>query len=61
LGLYQWAVSRCGGNVEKGLAWYNSGRCDKRNGYASSVLRERRRLLRLAKNASPAQTAVFVD
>ena len=61
LGLYQWAVSRCGGNVEKGLAWYNSGRCDKQNGYASSVLRERRRLLRLAKNASSAQAAVFID
>ena len=61
LGLYQWAVQRCGGNVEKGLAWYNSGRCDKKNGYASSVLRERRRLLRLAKRAPVAQSAVFVD
>jgi hypothetical protein len=61
LGLYQWAVSRCGGDVEKGLAWYNSGRCDKQNGYASSVLKERRRLLRLAKDADPAQAAVFLN
>ncbi|MGB5702942.1 MAG: transglycosylase SLT domain-containing protein [Polyangiales bacterium] len=61
LGLYQWAVGRCGGDVEKGLAWYNSGRCDKQNGYASSVLRERRRLLRLAKGADPAQAAVFLN
>lgn len=59
LGLYNWAVSRCGGHVDKGLAWYNSGRCDKQNGYASSVLRERRNLLRLAKKADPAQPAVF--
>jgi len=61
LGLYEWAVTRCGGDVEKGLAWYNSGRCDKRNGYASSVLRERRRLLRLAKQAHPGLQAVFVN
>ena len=61
LGLYQWAVTRCGGSVEKGLAWYNSGRCDKKNGYAASVLRERRRLLRLAKDADPTQQAVFVN
>lgn len=61
LGLYRWAVSRCGGDVKKGLAWYNSGRCDKKNGYASSVLRERRRLLRLAKDSGPAQAAVFVN
>jgi hypothetical protein len=61
LGLYDWAVTRCGGDVEKGLAWYNSGRCDKRNGYASSVLRERRRLLRSAKQANPGLQAVFVD
>ena len=61
LGLYEWAVTRCGGDVEKGLAWYNSGRCDKRNGYASSVLRERRRLLRLAKQADLGPQAVFVD
>jgi hypothetical protein len=61
LGLYRWAVSRCGGSVEKGLAWYNSGRCDKKNGYASSVLKERRRLLRLAKQTPPAHSAVFVD
>jgi hypothetical protein len=61
LGLYRWAVTRCGGNVEKGLAWYNSGHCDKRNGYASSVLRERRRLLRLAKEADPTLSAVFVN
>ena len=61
LGLYQWAVERCGGNVEKGLAWYNSGRCDKKNGYASSVLKERKRLLKLAKQAPAAQSAVFVD
>lgn len=60
LGLYQWAVDRCGGDVEKGLAWYNSGRCDKRNGYAASVLRERRRLLRLAKDADPSRAAVFL-
>ncbi len=61
LGLYAWAVTRCGGDVEKGLAWYNSGHCDKQNGYASSVLRERRKLLRLAKQADPAMQAVFVD
>jgi hypothetical protein len=61
LGLYKWAVDRCGGSVEKGLAWYNSGRCDKKNGYASSVLKERRRLLRLAKQTPPAHSAVFVD
>jgi hypothetical protein len=61
LGLYAWAVSRCGGDVQKGLAWYNSGRCDKQNGYASSVLRERRRLLRLAKATDPGLQAVFID
>ena len=61
LGLYKWAVERCGGNVEKGLAWYNSGRCDKKNGYASSVLRERKRLLKLAKQSPPAYSSVFVD
>ena len=61
LGLYKWAVSRCGGDVEKGLAWYNSGHCDKRNGYASSVLSERRRLLRLAKGATPADSRVFIN
>ena len=61
LGLYRWAVTRCGGNVEKGLAWYNSGRCDKQNGFAASVLRERRRLLRLAKDTDPTQPAVFVN
>ena len=61
LGLYRWAVSRCGGDVAKGLAWYNSGRCDKRNGYAASVLGERRRLLRLAKESDRAQTTVFVN
>jgi hypothetical protein len=61
LGLYKWAVSRCGGDVERGLAWYNSGRCDKRNGYASSVLSERRRLLRLAKDATPAESGVFMN
>jgi hypothetical protein len=61
LGLLEWAMARCGGDVEKGLAWYNSGRCDKQNGYASSVLRERRRLLRLAKQTDPGPLAVFVD
>lgn len=61
LGLYEWAVTRCGGDVEKGLAWYNSGHCDKRNGYASSVLSERRRLLRLAKEAEPSLHSVFVN
>ena len=61
LGLYRWAVERCGGDVEKGLSWYNSGRCDKRNGYAASVLRERRRLLRLAKDADPTEATVFVN
>ncbi|MGB8332746.1 MAG: transglycosylase SLT domain-containing protein [Polyangiales bacterium] len=59
LGLYRWAVSRCGGDVQKGLSWYNSGRCDKQNGYASSVLQERRRLLQLAKESNRAvQTAL---
>ncbi len=61
LGLYRWAVERCGGDVAKGLSWYNSGRCEKRNGYAASVLRERLRLLRLAKNADPAEATVFVN
>lgn len=61
LGLYKWAVSRCGGDVQKGLAWYNSGHCDKQNGYATSVLRERRHLLRLAKEAVPVRQAVLVD
>lgn len=61
LGLYKWAVSRCDGHVERGLAWYNSGRCDKRNGYAASVLRERRRLLRLAKAADGDNARVFTD
>lgn len=61
LGLYEWAVARCGGDVEKGLAWYNSGRCNKQNGYASSVLRERRKLLRLAKDAGQGLQAVFVN
>jgi hypothetical protein len=61
LGLYKWAVSRCDGDVERGLAWYNSGRCDKRNGYAASVLRERRRLLRLAKAATGDDARVFMD
>jgi hypothetical protein len=62
LGLYKWAVSRCDGDMQKGLAWYNSGQCDKQNGYAASVLRERRRLLRLAKEtAPPERQAVLVD
>ena len=61
LGLYEWAVTRCGGDVHKGLAWYNSGHCDKQNGYASSVLRERRRLLRLAKDADSGIQAVFIN
>lgn len=61
LGLYDWAVGKCGGDVRRGLAWYNSGRCDNRNGYASSVLRERRRLLRLAKAVDPGSRAVFTD
>lgn len=61
LGLFDWAVERCGGDVKRGLAWYNSGRCDSRNGYAGSVLRERRRLLRLAKAADPDLKAVFAD
>jgi hypothetical protein len=61
LGLYRWAVTRCGGDVEKGLAWYNSGRCDKQNGYASSVLGERRRLLRLAKASYAGESSVFLD
>jgi hypothetical protein len=48
--------------MQKGLAWYNSGHCDRQNGYAASVLRERRRLLRLAKaTAPPARQAVLVD
>lgn len=61
LGLYEWAVNRCGGDVRKGLAWYNSGHCDKQNGYAASVLRERRRLLRLAKQFDPSIQTVFVN
>jgi hypothetical protein len=61
LGLYKWAVGRCGGDVRKGLAWYNSGHCDTHNGYASSVLRERRRLLRLAKATDPGLQGVFTD
>jgi hypothetical protein len=61
LGLYAWAVDRCGGDVRKGLAWYNAGRCDKQNGYAASVLRERRRLLRLAKLTDAGLHMVFAD
>jgi hypothetical protein len=61
LGLYEWAVTRCGGDVEKGLAWYNSGHCDKQNGYASSVLRERRRLLGHAKRTDTGLQTVFID
>jgi hypothetical protein len=61
LGLYEWAVTRCDGDVEKGLAWYNSGRCDKQNGYASSVLGERRRLLSLAKQTTRGLQVVFID
>jgi len=60
LGLLQWATTRCGGDVEQGLAWYNSGGCAK-NGYSSGVLRERRRLLRLAKQVDPAAEAVFLN
>ena len=60
LGLLQWATTRCGGDVEQGLAWYNSGSCTK-NGYSSGVLRERRRLLRLAKQVDPAAESVFLD
>lgn len=60
LGLLQWATTRCEGGVEQGLAWYNSGSCTK-NGYSAGVLRERRRLLRLAKQADPAAQAVFVN
>ncbi|MEM7136864.1 MAG: transglycosylase SLT domain-containing protein [Myxococcota bacterium] len=60
LGLLQWATARCGGDVQQGLAWYNSGHCTK-NGYSAGVLSERRRLLRLAKQADPAQEAVFQD
>jgi len=60
LGLLQWATERCGGDIQKGLAWYNSGRCAK-NGYSSGVLSERRRLLRLAKEADPAAEAVFLN
>ncbi len=60
LGLLQWATARCGNDVGKGLAWYNSGGCAK-NAYSSGVLRERRRLLRLAKRVDPAAKAVFLD
>ncbi len=59
LGLLDWAVDKCGGDIRRGLAWYNSGRCDSRNGYSSGVLRERRRLLRLAKAADPQMLSVF--
>jgi len=61
LGLYRWAVDRCGGDVQKGLAWYNSGRCDKQNGYASAVLQERRRLLELAKDSDRAIQTALID
>ncbi|MDH3201611.1 MAG: lytic transglycosylase domain-containing protein [Myxococcales bacterium] len=60
LGLLKWATMRCGDDVGQGLAWYNSGRCSK-NAYSSGVLRERRRLLRLAKMADPTTEAVFID
>ena len=60
LGLLQWATTRCNGDIRQGLSWYNSGAC-KKNGYSSGVLRERRRLLRLAKQADPAIEAVFLD
>jgi hypothetical protein len=60
LGLLEWAVARCDGDVQRGLGWYNSGRCTK-NGYSVGVLSERRQLLRLAKQADPAIDAVFLD
>jgi len=61
LGLYGWAVDRCGGDVEKALAWYNSGHCDAHNGYASSVLQERRRLLQLAKESDRGIRTALAD
>lgn len=60
LGLLQWATARCEGDVQQGLAWYNSGRCTK-NGYSAGVLSERKRLLKLAKRTDPAQEAVFAN
>lgn len=60
LGLLKWATTRCAGGIEQGLAWYNSGSCTK-NSYGSGVLRERRRLLGLAKQADPALETVFVN
>ncbi len=61
LGLFKWATKRCGGDVAQGLSWYNSGRCDKKNGYSAGVLRERRKLLRVAKDADPVFARVFLD
>ena len=58
LGLFRWAVNKCR-RVEEGLGWYNSGHCIK-NIYTRGVLRERRRLLRLAKRALPAPQSLFV-
>jgi Transglycosylase SLT domain len=61
LGLFSWAVSHCGGDVEKGLAWYNTGHCDADNGYARSVLQERRRLLQLAKESDRVLRTALAD
>ncbi len=60
LALFNWAVKHCGGSISKGLAWYNSGRCGD-SFYGRAVLRERRKLLRLAKQAEPNSQAVFSD
>ncbi|MGB5813265.1 MAG: transglycosylase SLT domain-containing protein [Polyangiales bacterium] len=59
LGLLKWATTRCDGDVQQGLAWYNSGHCSK-NGYSAGVLHERKKLLRLAKEANPASESVFI-
>lgn len=57
LALLNWAVKHCGGSILKGLGWYNSGRCSD-GFYARAVLRERRKLLRIAKQPEPVFQAV---
>ena len=59
LGLFVWAVKKCD-NVADGLGWYNSGHCQQ-SIYSRSVLRERRKLLRLAKRVTVPEESLFAD
>lgn len=58
LSLFNWAVKHCGGSIMQGLGWYNSGHC-RDSFYGRAVLRERRRLLRLAKRPIANSQSVF--